>query len=77
MEKLKGVKEKIKVWIRESFGDKNLAKSEILGKIERLDSKEEDSFLEKDESEERRILRNRLEDIIFKEMVAGKQKNEV
>lgn len=70
MENLKELKEKIKVWNKESFEDVNFAKSELMEKIERLDSKGEDNFLNEEEREERRILRNRLEEIIFKEMIA-------
>ncbi|EXC19385.1 Dihydrolipoyllysine-residue acetyltransferase component 3 of pyruvate dehydrogenase complex [Morus notabilis] len=72
MEKLKGLKDKLKTWNKESFGDTNLARSELLGRIERLDSKEEESGLDNGDREERKFLRNRLEEIIFKDMVAWK-----
>ena len=49
MEKLKGMKERIKRWNKEVFGDIMEVKRETLAKIERLDGKENSGQLEESE----------------------------
>lgn len=72
MEKMKGMKVQLKRWNKKIFGDANLAKGEVLGRIEKVDSKEEVSALDENGRAERRALRNKLEEIVFKEAVAWK-----
>ena len=74
MEKLKRMRVPIKIWNKEVFGDTREIKRDIIGKIQWLDKKDEENTIEEFEVLERRSLRNRLEEVIFKEAVAWKQK---
>ena len=74
MEKFKDLKMSIKRWNKESFGDIRELKQVTLVEIERLDKKEEAANLNENEILERRMLRNKLKELIFKEAVAWKQK---
>ncbi|KAL5583298.1 hypothetical protein UlMin_015740 [Ulmus minor] len=74
MEKLRALKEYIKVWNKEIFGDTRIIKKEVVDKIDEIDKKEENRQLGDGERELRVRLRNQLEEITFKEMVAWRQK---
>ena len=74
MENLKRMRVPIKIWNKEVFRDTRERKWEIIGKIQRLDKKEEENIIEEFEVLERRSLQNRLEEVIFKEAIAWKQK---
>ena len=74
MEKLRVLKEYIKVWNTEIFGDTRIIKKEVVDKIDEIDKKEGDRQLGDGERELRVRLRNQLEEITFKEMVAWRQK---
>ncbi|KAL5567832.1 hypothetical protein UlMin_024407 [Ulmus minor] len=58
MEKLRALKDKIKAWNKEVFGDTRLIKKEVVEKIARLDKKEEMTQLDVGERELRLSLRN-------------------
>ncbi|KAL5543130.1 hypothetical protein UlMin_010840 [Ulmus minor] len=71
MEKLKVLKEKIKVWNKEVFGDTRIIKKEVVGKIVEIDKKKKGNLqLDDGDRELRSRLRNQLEKIVFKEMSA-------
>ena len=74
MEKLKGLRGPIKSWNKEIFWDTREIKREIIEKIQRSDKKEEENSKEEYEVLERRRLPDMLEDVIFKEAIAWKQK---
>ncbi|KAL5548851.1 hypothetical protein UlMin_004082 [Ulmus minor] len=74
MEKLRVLKEYIKVWNKEIFGDTRIIKKEVVDKIDEIDKKEGNRQLGDGERELRVRLRNQLEEITFKEMVAWRQK---
>ncbi|KAL5543460.1 hypothetical protein UlMin_007244 [Ulmus minor] len=74
MEKLRALKEYIKVWNKEIFGDTRIIKKEVVDKIDEIDKKEGNRQLGDGERELRVRLRNQLEEITFKEMVAWRQK---
>ncbi|KAL5572566.1 hypothetical protein UlMin_022163 [Ulmus minor] len=74
MEKLRVLKDKIKVWNKEVFGDTRIIKKEVVEKIADLDKKEEMRQLDVGERELRLSLRNQLEELVFKEAVAWRQK---
>ncbi|KAL5566576.1 hypothetical protein UlMin_029740 [Ulmus minor] len=74
MEKLRALKNKIKAWNKEVFGDTRLIKKEVVEKIAGLDKKEETSQLDVGERELRVSLRNQVEELVFKEAVAWRQK---
>ena len=61
MKKIKRMKDPIKIWNKEVFGDNKEIKREIIEKIQRLDKKEEENSIEEEEVIERRTLRNKLE----------------
>ena len=72
MEKLKRMKHSIKLWNKEVFGDTREIKKDIIDKIQGLDKKEEENIIAYAEIVERRLLRNKLEEVIFKEAAAWK-----
>ncbi|KAL5549263.1 hypothetical protein UlMin_004494 [Ulmus minor] len=74
MEKLRALKDKIKAWNKEVFGDTRLIKKEVVEKIAGLDKKEEMTQLDVGERELRLSLRNQMEELVFKEAVAWRQK---
>ncbi|KAL5580279.1 hypothetical protein UlMin_012721 [Ulmus minor] len=74
MEKLRALKEYIKVWNKETFRDTRIIKKEVVDKIDEIDKKEGIRQLGDGERELRVRLRNQLEEITFKEMVAWRQK---
>ncbi|KAL5540877.1 hypothetical protein UlMin_043269 [Ulmus minor] len=74
MEKLRALKDKIQVWNKEVFGDTRIIKKEVVEKIAGLDKKEEMAQLDVGERELRLSLRNQLEELVFKEAVAWRQK---
>ncbi|KAL5574996.1 hypothetical protein UlMin_016695 [Ulmus minor] len=74
MEKLRALKDKIKAWHKEVFGDTRIIKKEVVEKIVGLDKKEEMTQLDVGERELRLILRNHVEELVFKEAVAWRQK---
>ena len=74
MEKLKRMKDSIKIWNKEVFGDTKEIKREIIEKIHWLDKKEEENTIEDEEVIERRTLTNKLAEVVFKDVVAWKQK---
>ncbi|KAL5539489.1 hypothetical protein UlMin_044009 [Ulmus minor] len=74
MEKLRALKDKIQVWNKEVFGDTRIIKKEVVEKIAGLDKKEEMAQLDVGEKELRLSLRNQLEELVFKEAVAWRQK---
>ena len=76
MEKLRALKDKIQVWNKEVFGDTRIIKKEVVEKIAGLDKKEEMTQLDVGERELRLSLRNQLEELVFKEAVAWRQKME-
>ncbi|KAL5553097.1 hypothetical protein UlMin_040498 [Ulmus minor] len=74
MEKLRALKDKIKAWNKEVFGDTRIIKKEVVEKIASLDKKEEMMQLDVGERELRLSLRNQVEELVFKEAVAWRQK---
>ncbi|KAL5566610.1 hypothetical protein UlMin_029774 [Ulmus minor] len=74
MEKLRALKDKIKAWNKEVFGDTRLIKKEVVEKIAGLDKKKEMTQLDVGERELRLSLRNQVEELVFKEAVAWRQK---
>ena len=74
MEKLKALNDKIKAWNKDVFGDTRIIKKEVVEKIAGLDKKEEMTQLDVGERELRLSLRNQLEELVFKEAVAWRQK---
>ncbi|KAL5537608.1 hypothetical protein UlMin_044784 [Ulmus minor] len=74
IEKLRVLKENIKVWNKEIFRDTRIIKKEVVDRIVEIDNKEGFQLLDVGERELRVRLRNQLEEIIFKEMVAWRQK---
>ena len=77
MSKLQGVKNKVKEWNKEAFGDIRLEKCAILKRVKTLDELEGRSELSDQLSEERRGLKVRLEDLIKKEEISWNQKVKV
>lgn len=63
------MKEKLRVWKREVFGDLSKSKAEIVRKIEKLDLKESTEGLARELREERCMMRVRLEELVFKEQI--------
>ncbi|KAL5557970.1 hypothetical protein UlMin_034181 [Ulmus minor] len=74
MEKLRALKDKIKAWNKEVFGDTRIIKKEVVEKIAGLDKKEEMTQLDVGERGLRLRLRNQVEELVFKEAVAWRQK---
>ncbi|KAL5563761.1 hypothetical protein UlMin_033508 [Ulmus minor] len=74
MEKLRVLKDKLQVWNKEVFGDTRIIKKEVVEKIAGLDKKEEMTQLDVGERELRLSLKNQLEELVFKEAVAWRQK---
>ena len=70
MEKLRALKDKIKVWNKEVFGKTRIIKKEVVEKITGLDKKEEIMQLDVGERELRLRMRNQVEELVFKEVVA-------
>ena len=77
MKKLKRIKESVKMWNKKVFGDTREIKRGVIERIQRLDKKEEEITIAREEIEERRSLRNKLEEVIFKDAVVWKQKMKI
>lgn len=74
VEKLKKIKKKLWDWNKDVFGDIKVKKMDIMERIRALDDKEESEVLVEGEIIERRGLRNKLQEVSFKEAVALRQK---
>ena len=73
--KLKYLKEKLKVWNREIFGDVKVKKHLLLDSINSLDLKEESSGLSNEELEQRSIAKAECAKVSFMEEISWRQKS--
>lgn len=69
MRRLRGVKENLKIWKREVFGDTGEMKAELVQEIGDLDVKEAGEGLSQTLRYRRSMLRMKLEEIIFREQI--------
>ena len=67
MRMLKAVKENLRGWKHEVFGDSTKLKAELVRGIEELDAKEVGEGLSRALRDERNMLRMRLEETVFRE----------
>jgi len=73
--KLKVVKEELKIWNREVFGDVRLKKFSLLGSINALDAKEESVGLSSEDVDRRRREREELGRVLQLEEISWRQKS--
>jgi len=73
--KLKFVKEELKKWNKEVFGDIKLRKYKLLYSVNVLDVKEESDGLSSDEIDQRREAREELARVLLMEEISWRQKS--
>ncbi|XP_028121753.1 uncharacterized protein LOC114318966 [Camellia sinensis] len=74
MRKLRGVKDNLKVWKREVFGDIGAVKAGLIRDIEELDVKEAGEGLSGALRDRRSMLKVKLEEIVFREQILWGQR---
>ena len=74
MKKLKYIKEKIRTWNKEVFGDIRVKKREILHELEVLDRLESEGGLVEDQGVRMVALRNELDEVLSREEISWRQK---
>lgn len=77
MNKLRGVKTKLKVWSKEVFGDVLMEKKSVEMKIKELDNKDEREGLNAELKRERESLRNKFEELLFNEEMLWRQRAKI
>ena len=77
MKKLEQVKQKLKAWNTEVFGDVRIIKGQILKRIQEIDKEEVRGVLREEVVIERRELKEKLGDVLLKEEVSWNQKAKV
>ncbi|XP_068503636.1 uncharacterized protein [Phaseolus vulgaris] len=73
-EKLKNLKADLKIWNREVFGYVNLEGNKLVKKVQELDARDDESDLNEQGREERRVLLDEYSWFLFKQEAILKQK---
>ena len=71
MRKLKSLKDKLKVWNREVFGDIQIKKDEILKEIKTLDRLDMEGLISSEDRKKKVSLLNDFEELLLKEKLVG------
>ena len=73
-ERLKKLKAYLKIWNREVFGYVNLEGDKLVKKVQELDDRDDESDLDEQGREERRVLLAKYSQFLFKQEAILKQK---